>query len=350
MAGANIFVMYTDGQGNVTVSARLGKGYFQPQHDTAANITLLEGSGVANGNMVANVQCDNCASWSGGSMDFSSNNGNWIYAMLSGNSLDSTDLNENISEHQDKGIFTWQFSAAKGGADVNPFVAQAKTATSGSTGSNGNINSNTPKVVTPPSPQNSANADVSSATEVPPQVSQTYITAHGTLSSIAFLVILPTGAIVVRLLKINVWVHAGIQALGYAVIVASAGLGIWIADTQQELMNAHPIIGMILLGVLFTQPITGYIHHRIFKKRLLRTATSHEHIWVGRGAVILGMINGGLGLQLTGETKGYTAAYSVVAGVVGVTYLGVIVYSELKKRKTDRNKTLASRRSSDEEK
>ncbi len=52
--------MYTDGKGNVTLSARDGgSGHVEPTADSTiqAGITLLEGSGVVNGKMIANVKC-----------------------------------------------------------------------------------------------------------------------------------------------------------------------------------------------------------------------------------------------------------------------------------------------------
>ncbi len=60
MAGATIFVMYADGQGNVTISARDGnQGHVEPVQDPTlqSGVTLLAGSGIVDGNMVANVYC-----------------------------------------------------------------------------------------------------------------------------------------------------------------------------------------------------------------------------------------------------------------------------------------------------
>jgi hypothetical protein len=60
MAGATVFIIYQDGNGNVTISGRDGgQGHDEPQVDTTlmAGLTLLEGSGVVGGNMVANVHC-----------------------------------------------------------------------------------------------------------------------------------------------------------------------------------------------------------------------------------------------------------------------------------------------------
>ncbi len=58
MIGANIFVMYTSASGTgVTVSPRLAGGYQEPQYNADAQIELLEGSGVSDGIMTANVKC-----------------------------------------------------------------------------------------------------------------------------------------------------------------------------------------------------------------------------------------------------------------------------------------------------
>lgn len=57
MDNANIFVVYTSSSNNVTLSPRLGKGEVMPQYNSAAQVTLLEGSGIINGKMVANVRC-----------------------------------------------------------------------------------------------------------------------------------------------------------------------------------------------------------------------------------------------------------------------------------------------------
>jgi hypothetical protein len=57
MSGSNIFVVYTSGDGNVTLSPRLASGYSQPSYNGDAQVTLLEGSGVSDGKMIANVKC-----------------------------------------------------------------------------------------------------------------------------------------------------------------------------------------------------------------------------------------------------------------------------------------------------
>lgn len=59
MQNSNIFIIYADATGtNVTLSPRLGKGEIEPKTtgDTT-QVSLLDGSGIANGKMTANVRC-----------------------------------------------------------------------------------------------------------------------------------------------------------------------------------------------------------------------------------------------------------------------------------------------------
>lgn len=58
MQNSNIIIIYADASGsNVTLSPRLGTGEFQPQYNTKAQVSLLEGSGIVNGKMTANIRC-----------------------------------------------------------------------------------------------------------------------------------------------------------------------------------------------------------------------------------------------------------------------------------------------------
>ncbi|KAF2210902.1 hypothetical protein CERZMDRAFT_113053 [Cercospora zeae-maydis SCOH1-5] len=316
MSGSNIFVMYTSSNGeNVTVSPRLGTGHVEPQHDTNAQIEVLEGSGVSDGMMVANVKCSNCNEWQGGSMDFTAQSANWIYASRTGDSLDSDDVTEDIQQHNRYSPFQWQLSEAQGGDNVNPFVAAA-AATTG-------LDSQTASATN--SQQNAS-----------PTASDRLTTAHGSLASVAFVALFPTGALLIRLASFTglVWLHAAIQAVAYLVFVAAFGLGVYIATQLNEIGTYHPIIGIVLFVVLFTQPVTGLMHHRLFKSRGGRTIFSFVHLGIGRAAIILGIINGGLGLLLAGAASSVKIAYAVCAAVVGVTYIASAVFGEVKRTRS----------------
>jgi hypothetical protein len=69
------------------------------------------------------------------------------------------------------------------------------------------------------------------------------------------------------------------------------------------------------------------VHHRRFVKVHARTSVSYIHIWYGRSLLVLAFVNGGLGLQLARDTVAGKIVYSVVAGLVGLGYLGTIIYT-----------------------
>ncbi|KAF7188360.1 Cytochrome b561 and DOMON domain-containing protein [Pseudocercospora fuligena] len=315
MSGSNMFVMYLSADGmNVTVSPRLGTGHTEPQHEDGqgANITLLEGSGVENGTMTANVRCAGCSSWDGGEMNFAGTAGSWIYASRSGTPIQSDDLASDISYHDDHGVFNWDFANAKGGelsATANPFLTS--TASEASTQATGG------------------------------GVPDSYITAHAVFACLAVAFILPIGGILIRVANLPnlVIIHSAIQYLGLAFYIVAFGLGAYYASEEDYWSDRHPIIGTVVFGLMLTQPLWGIIHHHMYKKTQGRTISSWFHLSVGRIVIVLGIVNGGLGLQLGGKSKGAKIGYGVGAGIMGLLYILAILYGEHKRSSSRRIKS-----------
>jgi hypothetical protein len=209
MAGANIFVMYTAGDGNVTISPRLGTGFVMPKFNSDAKVTLLEGSGVMNGKMVANVRCESCNTWSGGSASFSGNAGDWIYAYkMSGGAKDTTSQSASISKHDDGNEpFQWSYADAKGGTSVNPLVNAAPMATGNGSGTG---------------------TMTGTASKKAAARKAKMIIAHAVLASLAFVIFFPLGSILIRLASFRgaIWVHAAFQVFAYLVFVPAFAIGI----------------------------------------------------------------------------------------------------------------------------
>lgn len=297
MTNSNMFIMYTDGNGNVTLSPRFSRGHSMPQHVDTLDVQLLSGSGVANGVMTANFRCGNCSA----SGDFGAQSGRWIHARRSGAALDTTDAQARFSQHDSEGGFTWQYADAVGGASANPFTASDVVASSAA-------------------PASSSGGGRSTRRNI--------LLVHGIFASLAFLVFFPIGAIIMRLGKFNnvVAVHVATQVFAWLLFITAFGLGLYYGITGNYMSETHPIIGLVLIALLLVQPLAGWLHHRQFLRSGQRSAVSHGHIWTGRIAIVLGMINGGLGLQLGGVETRYVIAYSVVAGVIGLAYLVAIVF------------------------
>ena len=101
--------------------------------------------------------------------------------------------------------------------------------------------------------------------------------------------------------------------------------------------------------LLILQPFIGLIQHLRYKKTRERGIWTVVHRWYGRALILLGMINGGLGLRLANDTIGGKIAYGVVAGVSGSSLLGLIIWSERKDRKSHVSKAEAAAQGIDNE-
>lgn len=86
------------------------------------------------------------------------------------------------------------------------------------------------------------------------------------------------------------------------------------------------------------QPFLGIIHHFLYRREGKGTLFGLAHCWYGRAIMILAVVNGGLGLELAGNSRGGEIAYGVVAGVALLVYLGAAAYSVKKPQEKVRDK------------
>lgn len=215
--GSNMLILYANGDGNVTVSSRIGTGEVQPKYSasTAADIELLAGSGVSDGMMVANIRCTNCKTWSSGSLDTASTSSNWIAAWKAGDALNSTDLAESISYHDGHTSFGLDLTQATLATDSNPFTAAATTPAPGSS------------------------TGVTQKAKPNPKV----IWAHGLGMALVFAIFYPLGSALMPL--IGKWqLHAGWQTITWLSMWAFFGLGVY--GAQQRNLVRYPQSNRIL--------------------------------------------------------------------------------------------------------
>lgn len=167
--------------------------------------------------------------------------------------------------------------------------------------------------------------------------------AHGVLTSMAIIFVLPLGAILLRVMPKRphypkpVKSHRRLQWAGYCLYIAGAIIGVVatgsIAAVNSSFANhSHIVLGGIVSILILLQPVWGEVHHRIYKRRNAasrlifveaqaigaatieprevgemvlkkpgRTLLAQLHLWAGRLIIIAGMINGGLGKPINLE-------------------------------------------------
>lgn len=328
MAGANMLIMYASGSNNITLSPRSGKGQFQPDINSAARVTLLDGTGIStDGVMIANIRCDSCITWDGGSMSPTSGQSNWIWGIKHGNALNSGDVSADIQAHDAYGAFTFDLPAGTSSDSANPFVqAATETQSAGSSPSSSSGDSDESS-----SESSSSGSSASSGESESPN--SRIRAAHGVVMALVFVLLFPLGALTIYLpfSRKTLFVHAPLQLLSASLLIAGLVLGVVLGVRIDANDGYHQIIGYVIVGclVLF-QPALGVIRHRQHRRGGEKTIFGHVHPWLGRILILIGIINGGLGLHISGDAGSEEVptwsviVYSVVAGVVGILYIAVV--------------------------
>jgi len=178
--------------------------------------------------------------------------------------------------------------------------------------------------------------------------------AHACIMSIVFLVLFPLGAISIHLpidripVLRNTYlrrkvpaIHMPIQLLGLVMMIGGLALGIRIAHDLGFFNGpppAHMVIGLLVTTILIAfQPLMGYLQHRFFKKHGKRSVFGHAHRWLGRGAIILGIINNGLGLQLAAvdivvPNRSYLRNF-IIGGLLVIIWGSLVAYDAFRPRR-----------------
>ncbi|KAI1485115.1 hypothetical protein F5X96DRAFT_369013 [Biscogniauxia mediterranea] len=329
MTGSNMFVLYADGQGNVTVSPRSGSGHVPPAYNADADLELLAGSGVDDdaGTMTANVRCGNCESWSGGEMSLSSTSTDWIAAWQAGDPLDSADADATIERHDAHAGFTFDLTQAQVSSDANPYLTgDAATSGSGDAGSG------------------SSGAGASAGAPWYLREIPALEAAHGILMAVVMAVMYPLGSLLMPVFG-KWWLHGAWQAVAWLAMWAGFAIGVVLAQrTGINFTTHHTNLGTAVVALFGVQPALGYLHHVQYVRSggSRRGAASHAHVWYGRALMVLGVVNGGLGLQLAGTGRGLVVAYAVVAAVVFAAYLAGAAFGEVRKARAARGSSSSS--------
>ncbi|KAK3379139.1 hypothetical protein B0T24DRAFT_522608, partial [Lasiosphaeria ovina] len=192
-----------------------------------------------------------------------------------------------------------------------------------------------------------------------------YRTIHGILAALAMVVLFPVGSVAMRLLpgRLALWAHGLFQLAAMCIFIAGVGLGIYlvrmvrIPGTDGNLVSVsffslltndstkyHPIVGLVTLATLLPQPILGWLHHRRFKQVQRRQFWSYLHIFNGRIGVTVGIINGGLGLQLAGASADRKRTYIIVAAVMWTLWMLVAIVAEMRRLRSGRRAERATER------
>lgn len=188
--------------------------------------------------------------------------------------------------------------------------------------------------------------------------------SHAILGCLVWAFIVPVGGILFRLNIKSRWIyrtHAILQITALLAYIAAVGLGVWMCEnfsTKYYNMwdDPHVQLGLAILVLAFFLPPLGYVHHLIYKKAVAaeaaglstkrpgRTWFGTVHLWTGRALIVLGMVNGGLGIRMARKSpyqKWHTLrkaaiGYGVGCGVIAIIYCAIVIPWEVRRHRQER--------------
>jgi hypothetical protein len=344
MKDAFMLIAYPSSNGTgLTISPRIGRGHSEPEllkDVVVEKIFSDDYAPVANqvhrGIMIAHGVCRNCSKWATGALDLENTRQPFIFALGTdpgkGTALQSDDLDAGLRRHSFYGSFfgdmTYAISTPEHGRVPPPNDPGA--APSGVSDTNFAYAFSTKAF------------DTHDDSEWVPVL-------HGVMMSLAFVLVFPTGALLMRLLrKMGVLFHAGVQSVGFFLVVVGFGTGVYAGkqyNRTRRLGTGHQVLGLLVFAALFVQVGLGVAQHGIYRRTKRETMLGFVHRFLGPSIIILGLVNGGLGLDLAGESSRtrsqkyrrdeihadmqsgnshYTIPYGVVVAVIGVLFLAIL--------------------------
>ncbi|CAN6301943.1 unnamed protein product [Urochloa humidicola] len=170
---------------------------------------------------------------------------------------------------------------------------------------------------------------------------------HGVLNTVAWGILIPTGAIIARYLRVfesadPAWfyLHIAFQCSGYILGVAGWGLGLKLGSESVGITyHPHRNIGIAIFCLATLQVFALLL--RPDKKNKYRFYWNIYHHSVGYSVIVLAAINIFKGLDILKPATGYKTAYIVVlATLAGIALLleAITWPIAIRKRKRDANK------------
>jgi hypothetical protein len=301
MKDSFMLIAYPSSNGTgLTISPRVARGHSEPEFQPGVVVEKIfsdnyapAANQVARGIMIAHGVCRNCTQWTKATLDLKNTRQPFIYALGAdpgkGSALESDDPDAALRRHSFYGHFegdmTYAISTREHGRVPPPNDPGASPSGVADT--------------------NFAFAFSSKAFDTHEDVDWVPI-LHGVVTSLAFILVFPSGALLMRLLrKMGILFHVGVQTVGLLLAIVGLGTGTYISkqyNRSRHFGTGHQALGLLVFAALLVQAGLGVIQHRVFRRTKQETIFGIVHRFFGPTIIVLALINGGLGLDLAGKT------------------------------------------------
>jgi hypothetical protein len=86
------------------------------------------------------------------------------------------------------------------------------------------------------------------------------LTAHAVIISSTFIMLFESFTILIHIIpyaKTVLCIHTPLQLFTLALVIIGLGLGIYLSINTSTIGNYHPVISLVVIGMLLLQPLIG---------------------------------------------------------------------------------------------
>ncbi|KAK4441932.1 hypothetical protein QBC34DRAFT_364586 [Podospora aff. communis PSN243] len=327
MVGAIAFVCYMEHtSGDYGLGRISGHWEPRPSPGTLPQIETTRAELNTSGWFEASVVCCGCNDWP--TLDTTSSTQPWIWSTNTIQKFRGADIGAPLEGHTYFGHFNM---------DMTKAVSET-----GSTSS---------PVINGWESVGQAAPDPNSAPEDNNQSFKFLFRFHGTITSLAFTILYPCGALAIRSKFKNPFrTHVTIQLLTTTLIVVGVSTALYRLGTQGSigdyLSQPHVILGTSLVLLVPIQVLLGHLHHQAFIASRRVPMVTKSHTAIGYSIMIGGCVNTWLGFKLAGSTW-RIVVLCLILSLWNASVIFVPLYKSRRNQKGPRDKKLGDGESED---
>lgn len=152
------------------------------------------------------------------------------------------------------------------------------------------------------------------------------VVIHAAVLSVAFIIIMPGGAIFLRIIPASVRWHWVNQSLATILVGIGGLIGLWLStlyNRSSSYNSTHQILGILCVIAVFVQWFLGFWHHYQYKKHQTPTKYGAVHMHMGRIILVFAIVVGAIGLSWSFVKTSVIIAYVVIGGVIVAVVLAL---------------------------
>lgn len=147
----------------------------------------------------------------------------------------------------------------------------------------------------------------------------------------AFILLMPTGVVLLRVAPGSVRWHWVNQTVASVIAVIGVLIGFWLSTMytkSQSFNSSHQIIGILVAIAMIAQWGLGFWHHRLYRLRRAPTNYGVFHRYFGHIVMFFAIVNGGIGLKWSSASTGAIIGYAIAVAFVCIPVIAAVAWKQ----------------------